>query len=145
MNTEARHAVLGVVASFKSPDDIIQVACIVKKAGYKKFDVHTPYPVHGMDRAMGLKPSILGWVAGLAGFCGAVGAMAFQCWTSGVDYRIVTSGKPFLSYEAFVPITFELAILATAFATVFGMFILNGLPKFHHSTAYSRSYRGHRA
>lgn len=106
---------------FNSPDSIIHAAQKVKDEGYKKFDVHTPYPVHGMDAAMGLEKTKLGYVTLFFGFAGTTFALLLMFWTMSVDYPMVISGKPLFSLPAFGPVTFELTVLLATLSTVAGM------------------------
>lgn len=121
-----------LVAEFDTPAQIVQAAGLVHDAGYRDFDAHTPFPIHGLDKAMRLKDSKLGWIVLAHGLVGAIGAFALQWWTSAVDYPLVIGGKPYFSYQAFVPVTFALMILLSAFGTVFGMLFLNGLPRWQN-------------
>ena len=114
----------GIAATFKTPDDIIKAAKKIAKAGYTKFDVNTPYPVHSMDTAMQIKPSKLGFVTLVAGLSGTSLALLFMYWTMSVDYRIVIGGKPFFAFPAFIPITFEVTVLLATVTTVIAMFAL---------------------
>ena len=107
-----------LLAEFSNPRELLKAAGEVRDAGYKCFDCHSPFPVHGMDAAMGMKASKLGWVVAGGGFAGTCTAVTMQWWMSAVDYKIVTSGKPLFSFQAFVPIIFELTILFSAFFTV---------------------------
>ncbi len=111
----------GVTALYDTPDKIINAAKSVSKAGYKKFDVNTPYPIHGMDPAMGLKPSWMGYITIFFGFSAAAFILGFMWWTLSVDYPLVIGGKPFFALPAFLPITFEFTILIATLSTVFGM------------------------
>lgn len=122
----------GIIASFEGPADLLHAAEKVRDAGYKKFDCHSPFPIHGMDEAMGLKPSPLGFIAAVGSLCVGGFAVLMQWWCSTIGYPIVTSGKPLFSFQAFVSITFELCILGAALFTVFGMFALNRLPTLYH-------------
>ena len=110
-----------VSALFDTPDKIINAAKKTTEAGYKKFDVNTPYPVHGMDKAMGMGQSNIGYVTLFFGLSGAVFIFLFMWWTLASSYNIVVGGKPFLSAPAFIPITFETTVLFAAVATVVGM------------------------
>ena len=109
-----------ILAEFKNPHDLLTAAKSLTKNGYKSFDSYSPFPIHGMDDAMNLKPSILGWIVFLGGSFGLIGGFGMQVFMS-LDYKIIISGKPFASYPAFIPVTFELMILFSAFAAVFGM------------------------
>ena len=125
------------LAEFDSPDAIIHAAEAVNKAGYDKWDVHTPYPVHGMDKAMGLGDSRLGWIVLAFGLTGLTAAVTMIQWMNGIDYQLVIGGKPPDAYASMVPIMFELTVLFSAIGTVLGMFGLNQLPKHHHGVFYS--------
>lgn len=124
----------GIVAEFESPNSLLKAAKAVKEKGYINFDAHSPFPIHGMDDAMGLGQSPLGWIVFFGGLTGATLGMVLQWWTSAVDYPLIISNKPFFSFQAFIPVTFELMILFSAFSTVFGMFFLNSLPTLYHGT-----------
>lgn len=122
----------GVLAEFANTSELIKAAAKVRDAGYRKYDVYSPFPIHGMDEAMGLKPSKLGWIVMAHAVLGLVGAVAFMIWTSSVDYPLNISGKPYINAPAFVPVAFEVTILLSAFGAVFGMFFLNNMPKHHN-------------
>ena len=122
MNNEKR--IYGITATFKTPDEIINAAKKVSNAGYIHFDVNTPYPVHGMDGAMKIKPSKLGFVTLVMGLSGAAIALLLMFWTMSVDYPIVIGGKPFFALPAFIPITFELTVLLATLSTVGAMIAL---------------------
>ena len=132
--------VLGIIAEFENSGDLLHAAEKVRDADYKSFDCHSPFPIHGMDDAMGLKRSPLGWMVGLMSLASAGLALLLQWWTSAVDYPVVISGKPFFSWQAFFPVTFGIAVLAGAFTAVFGMFGLNKLPRLHHPVFYSENF-----
>jgi hypothetical protein len=121
--------VFGVLAEYANTADLLHAAEKVRDAGYKKFDVYSPFPIHGMDDAMGLKPSKLGWIVLGHALLGFFGAIALMVWTSSVDYPINISGKPYINAPAFIPVIFELTVLLSAFGAVFGMFFLNDMPK----------------
>lgn len=111
----------GIAALFDNPESIIAAAKKVVNEGYKKFDVNTPYPLHGMDSAMGLKRSKLGFVTLFFGFSGTAFILWFMYWTMSVNYPLVIGGKPYFALPAFIPITFEFTVLLAAISTVFGM------------------------
>ncbi len=125
--------VLGLIAHFDGPETLLRAAKAMRAEGYSKFDCHSPYPIHGMDQAMGLKRSPVGWIAGMFALTGMVVALGMQFWMNSVDYPIVISGKPLYPWQAFVPITFELSILFTAIGAVLGMFVLNKLPQVYNA------------
>jgi hypothetical protein len=132
--------VYGIVASFENPKGLLEAAKKVRSAGYKRFDCHSPFPVHGLDDAMGLKQSKVGFIAGICGAIGFVFALWLQWWTSAVDYPLVIAGKPFFSYQAFVPVTFGLTVLFAAFGAFFGMLYVNRLPRWFHGVFYSEKF-----
>jgi len=127
----------GLLARYEGPAELLAAARKVADAGYHKFDCHSPFPIHGMDEAMRLKRSPLGYMVGIAAFTGAGLALLLQGWTSAIDYPLIISGKPFFSYQAFMPVTFGLAVLLGAFTAVFGMLALNRLPQFYHAVFHS--------
>ena len=122
----------GLLAEFGSPAEVYHAAERVRDAGYRKWDVYSPMPVHGIGEAMGLKPSKMGWIVGTCAALGASGAYLLQWWTSAVAYPMIVHGKPFGAWEPFTPITFELGVLLSGFGAVLGMLAINGLPRFHH-------------
>jgi len=141
MATVVKDRIYSVLAEFASSGELLRAAEKVRDAGYKRFDCHSPFPIHGMDAAMGLKRSGVGYIAGLCGLCGGAFGMWLQWWTSTVDYPLVISGKPFFSFQAYIIITFGLTILGAAFGAVLGMLILNRLPKWFHGNFYSANFQ----
>lgn len=118
---------------FDTPDEIIVAAEKVSEKGYTKFDVHTPYPVHGMDNAMKLPPSKLGYAALVFGLSGTFTALVLMYWMSVIDYPNIIGGKPFFAFPAFVPIMFEVTVLAASVATVLTMlFVFFKFPNNSH-------------
>ena len=128
------------LAEYETTADVMHAAEKVRDAGYEKWDVHTPFPVHGMDRAMGLRDSSVGWIVLVMGLTGCLSAFLLMWWTNGVDYPIVIGGKPGYSLPSMIPVMFELTILLSAFGAVFGMFGINQLPKHHHPVFYSERF-----
>ena len=125
-------ATWGVLAEFSTPKALYHACESVRDAGYTRWDAHTPFPVHGLDRAMGMKRSPLPWIILVLGLGGAATGFALQWWVHAKAYPLVISGKPFFSWPAYIPITFELGVLGGALAAVFGMLGLNQLPRHHH-------------
>lgn len=119
-----------IVGWFETPAELYAACESLRDAGVVHFDAHTPFPVHGLEKAMGLRPSRLPWIVLLCGLFGGTGGFAMQWWMSAVDYPQNISGKPAFSFQAFVPITFELTILFAAFGCFFGMWTMNRLPRF---------------
>jgi hypothetical protein len=118
----------GVVGFFDSPAALIEATKKVRPLNYESFDCFTPYPIHGLDKIQGLKPSRLPFVTMTAGLTGFMTAILLQGWTSVVNWPLNIGGKPMWSWPAFVPIFFELTVLFAGLATVGGMFLMNGLP-----------------
>jgi len=140
MNNVKNIKPIGLLAQFDDPAALMHAAEKVRDAGYKKFDCHSPFPIHSMDAAMGLKRSRLGWIVGLAALIGTSGALGLQWWSSTLEYPLVISGKPFFSFQAYVPVTFALGVLLSAVAALVGMLVLNGLPRLHHPVFYSDNF-----
>ena len=120
----------GIVAEYTTVDSLLTACRRVRDAGYTNTDAFAPFPVHGIDKALGIKPTVLPWIALVAGLSGTGIAFLMQIWMNGIDYPYIISGKPFVSIPAFVPVAFELTILLASFGAFFGMWALNGLPRF---------------
>jgi len=118
----------GVMAVFTEEHQILTAAQKVQDAGYTVFDAITPYPVHGLEEAVGVKRSWIPWVTFFAGAFGCIFGTWFTWWTSAVSWPINVGGKPMWSLPAFVPIIFELTILFAALASVKVMFVACGMP-----------------
>ncbi len=132
--------VYGLLAEFADPGALFQAARAVREAGYSHFDTHSPFPIHGMDKAMGLGNSKVGYITLGGGLAGLALATWLQWWTGGVDYPLDISGKPFFAVEPSVPIMFELTILFAALAAVGGMLALNGLPRPYNPLFYAENF-----
>ncbi|MDQ3032910.1 MAG: DUF3341 domain-containing protein [Myxococcota bacterium] len=128
------------LAEFETPGTVMKAAERVRDAGYRRWDVHTPFPVHGMDRAMGMPDSRLGWIVLACGLTGCASAFAMMYWMNGLDYPLVIGGKPPDALPSMVPVMFELTILLSAFGAVFGMFGLNQLPRHNHPVFHSERF-----
>ncbi len=125
--------IYGVTALFDKPDEIKHSAEETVKAGYTKFDVNTPYPVHGFEEFMNLKSSKVGFITLFFGLSGAALAFIFMTWVTSVDYKLIIGGKPFFTWPAFIPITFEVTVLAAALGTVGALlFVMLRLPGISH-------------
>jgi mono/diheme cytochrome c family protein len=120
----------GWIAEYEDENQLLDAARKVRDSGYTRTDAFTPFPVHGIDEALGIKPTVLPWFTLAAGATGTTVALAMQIWMNGVDYQYIISGKPYISLPAFIPVAFELTVLFAAFTTVFAMLGLNGLPRF---------------
>ncbi len=122
----------GLLAEYESPGALIEAAREVRDAGYTKFDCHSPFPVHGIDPAMGIKPTILPLLTWGAGLTGTALAIIMQMYMNNWSYPWNIGGKPLFSLPMQIPIAFELTVLLAAFATFFGMWGLNKLPQLWH-------------
>ncbi|MDX2131679.1 MAG: DUF3341 domain-containing protein [Planctomycetota bacterium] len=130
--TESGEAIHGILASFATPADLYHAAEKVRDQGYSRWDTFTPFPIHGLEEAMGMRRTKLPVLVACIGLSGSGLGFLMQWWMSMYGYALVTQGKPFNSWQAFVPITFELGILFSAFTALIGMLALNGLPRHHH-------------
>lgn len=122
----------GILAEYDTPDQLISAATKVREAGFEKWDTYSPFPVHGIDQAMGIKMTVLPWLTLGAGLTGLFTAITMQWWMNAYDYPWLISGKPIWSIPANVPIMFELTVLFSAITTLVGMLMLNGLPHPSH-------------
>ena len=122
----------GVLAEYDTPGELIEAARIVRDAGYTEFDCYSPFPVHGIDEAMGIKRTILPLIVFGAGCVGLAGGIFLQWWMNAYNWPWNIAGKPAWSIPANIPIGFEMTILASVFAAFFGMWGLNKLPQMWH-------------
>lgn len=131
----------GLLTEFESPAALVEAVEKVRDAGFKHWDVHTPFPIHGMDDAMGIRGTRLPFII-LGGALTGLGlATLMQWWMNAVDYPFMISGKPLFGIPANVPIMFELTVLLSAFATFFGMWGLNGMPRLYHPLFNNARFR----
>jgi hypothetical protein len=137
----AKKRVALYLAQYDTSAAVLHAAKKVHKAGYTKFDTHTPFPIHGMDDAMGLPDSRVGWIVFFSGLTGVSSAYLMMWWMGGVDYPLVVGGKPGFTLPSSVPIMFELMVLLSAFGALFGMLHLNRLPRHHHPVFESEKFR----
>ncbi len=113
-----------ITALFASPDALLHAVDETVKAGYTKFDVHSPYPIHGIGRSMRLRTSPMGYFALAFGLLGAFAGVGLMSWIALVDYPLVIGGKPFWSWPAFVPVAFEVTVLMASVLTVVTMIVV---------------------
>ena len=131
-----------VVGLFRSAQELVDAVPRLKAKGLGSLEAYTPYPVHGLDGALGLRRSPLGGMVFVMGLVGAVAALGLQWWTSSADYPVITGGKALFSWQAFVPILFELMVLFATFTAGLGMLVLlNRLPFFDHPLLGTESIR----
>ncbi len=131
----------GLLLEFDNVHALVPAVEQVRDAGFKNWDVHTPFPVHGMDDAMGIRGTRLPWIILLGGLTGLGLATLMQWWMNAVDYPFYISGKPLFGLPANIPIMFEMAVLFSAFAAFFGMWGLNGMPRLHHPLLATDRFR----
>jgi hypothetical protein len=151
ITTEAPGKVYGLLAEFEDVDTLLHAAAGVRRGGFTRWDCFTPFPVHGLNRAMGLRPTMLAWIVLLAGLAGAAVGFLMQAYTMATTidglpswlqgYKFIIGGKPFLSLPAFIPVIFEMTVLFAAGAAFVGMLVLNGLPRLHHPCLTSARFR----
>ena len=133
----------GLIATFDTAPGLYHAAEKVRDAGYRCWDCITPFPVHGLDKAMGLRRSIVPRISLAGGITGFCTGMTMIWWTGGWDYPLTVGGKPLFSPMFAFPVSYELTILFTAFATIIGMFVVNGLPRHYHPVLkYEEIHRG---
>lgn len=125
MATNSAH---GAVAYFNSAAEVVAGVKAARAKGFSEVETYTPFPIHGMDEHLGLKPSIVPWATFLGGLTGFMTALGLQIWTSAIDWPINVGGKPYVSFPAFIPILFELTVLLGGLSTAGFMFFLNGMP-----------------
>jgi len=127
-----RSHLYGVMGEFETTEQLIRAVQKVREAGYRHFEAYSPFPVEGLSEAMGLKRNLVPLITLIGGLCGGLGGFFFQYWVAAITYPQIIGGRPFNSWPAFIPVTFELTILGAALSAVFGMLALNKLPQPHH-------------
>ena len=130
----------GLVVAFEGVDSLLAACERVRDAGFKKWDAYTPFPVHGLNDAMGIRHTKLPLVILACGISGAGLGLLMQWWMNAVDYKLIVSGKPFFSLPANIPVVFEMTVLLSAFGAFIGMLAFNVLPQFFHPIFKSRLY-----
>lgn len=122
----------GLLAEFPTTHALLAAAQKTGDAGYRKTDAYSPFPVEGVHDALRAKKTILPWLVLGGGLTGGITGFSMQCFASIVHYPLNIGGKPYFSWPAFIPVTFEMTILFSALTAVVGMILLNGLPKPYH-------------
>jgi hypothetical protein len=130
--TEPIETLYGLLAEFEQGESVLQAAHAAHTAGYRRLNAYTPFPLEGLSEALGQEPSRLPLVTLIGGVLGGCGAFFMMWYASVVSYPINVGGRPLNSWPAFIPITFELTVLAASFAAFLGMLALNGLPHPYH-------------
>ena len=152
--TSSDPKVFGLIGEFDNVDDIVGAANAVREAGYTKIDAHSPFPVHGIDDALGIKPTILPWIVLCMGLMGMTTGLLLTTYTMAdwlpipgfvpenlEGYKYLISGKPFNSLAGYIPVIFELTIMFSAYTAVFAMFLLNKLPLMSNPLLKSKRFR----
>jgi len=124
--------IYGIMAEFDTAGQLVVAARKVREAGYTKTDAFSPYPIHEIDEALGIKKSILPFMILAGGITGLLGGLALVYFVHVLDYPIIVGGRAHFSLPAFIPPMYELTILFAAATAVFGMLFLNGLPSPYH-------------
>ena len=119
----------GLVGYFDTPGELYEACEELRDAGFK-MDAHTPFPVHGLEKAMGVGPSRLPYIVLAGGIIGGLAIFLLMWWVDNVEYAQNISGKPHFAWQAYVPVTFEITVLLSAFGAFFGLWGLNKLPQF---------------
>jgi hypothetical protein len=124
--------IYGLLAEFNTPTQLVDAANKIREAGYTKTDAFSPFPLHEIDEALGIKRSILPLLVFGGAITGLLTGFILQIYVHYIDYPIIVGGRPFISIPSFIPPAYELTILFAAFAAVGGMLLLNGLPQPYH-------------
>ena len=122
----------GVIAEFEGPNELVHAARKVYEQGYRRINGYSPYPIEELSEAIGFTHTSLPLIVFIGGVLGGLAGFFMQYWMEVIDYPLNVGGKPFNSWPAFIPITFECTVLAAAFSAVLGMLILNKLPQPYH-------------
>jgi Protein of unknown function (DUF3341) len=132
-----------VLAEFRDEIALCAAARRLRELGHTDLDAHSPVPLHGVDEALGLRRSVVPLIALVGGIVGGLTGYAMQVWMNAVDYPINVANRPFHSPPANVPITFEMTVLISVLAIVFGLFALCGFPRTHHPAFDVEAFRTH--
>jgi len=134
-------APVAVMGDFEDPDALLKAAEKIANAGYTAFDIYTPYPVHGLDRAMKLPKTKLSFFSLLGGLAGFFVALLMIWWTGAVDYKLNIGGKPLFAFQFAVPVTFELTVLFCALTTFVVMLVLSKLPRWYSPYQHDKGFQ----
>lgn len=130
----------GVLARYENPAELYHACERVRDEGYQSWDACTPFPVHGLEKAMGVPPSKLPWFVLAIGLAGSAFMLWFQVYAMGDLYPYIVGGKPLFSIPAFVPVWYEITVLSACLTAFFGNWILNGLPRPNHPAFNSKAF-----
>ena len=140
MKPSGRPTIYGLMAEFENSPALVEGARRAHREGYRKMDAYTPYPLEEAAEAIGSHHNRVPLITLIGAMCGMLGGYSLQYWVSAVNYPVNVGGKPFHAWPAFIPVTFECAILGAALAAVFGMLALNGLPQPYHPVFNSPNF-----
>lgn len=140
MSAEGK-GIYGILIEFEEPEKLVAACRQVRDQGFERWDAYSPFPIHGMDRAMGIRETRLPLLIFAGGLTGFATALLMQWWMNAIDYPFLISGKPLFGLPANIPITFELTVLFAAITTVIGMWGSNGLPCLYHPVFKSEHFR----
>jgi hypothetical protein len=134
--------VYAVMGEFADPKDLVKAGRKIREMGYTKLDAMSPFPVHGIDDAIGVPYSKLGWIVVCFAVLGILTAQWLQYYVGVINYPLVIGGKPLFDFSFSIPVTWELTVLFSSIACFIGMFALNGLPRLYHpSMNYTRAHK----
>jgi hypothetical protein len=122
----------GLMAEFDNQTDLLEACANARDAGFKKMDAYTPLPIHGLTDALGWDSTLLQKIVLCGGITGCLAGFGLMYYITMISYPMNVGGKPLFSWPAYVPPTFEMTVLSSAFAAVFGMIAINGLPMPYH-------------
>ena len=135
--------IYGLLAEFKTADDLLSAAGRTYREGYRAIDAFSPVPIHGLAEAMGQNDRTISKIVLGGGLMGCLGGYSLAYWTSAIDYPLNIGGRPLHSWPAFIVPTFETTILLAAISAVVGMLALNGLPMPYHPVFNVKRFREH--
>lgn len=158
-STVAEHepaGLYGLIAEFDNVNDAVDAAAAAREQGYQAFDLHTPFAIHGVEKAVGIKTTCLPWIVLAAGLTGMTAGIVLTCYTMATEYfqvpavpfqppltgyQYLISGKPLVSFPAFIPVIFEMTIFCAAHTAWIAMLLLNRLPMLYHPLHKSRRFK----
>ena len=141
LTVENSNDLFGLLVEFEEPGPLVEACRKVRDEGFERWDAYTPFPIHGMDRAMGIRETRLPLLILIGGLTGLSIALLMQWWMNAVDYPFLISGKPLFGLPANIPVTFELTVLLSALTAFFGLWGRNGMPKLYHPVFKSERFR----
>jgi len=126
------NSLYGLMAEFDGPDELLQAAKDSYAAGYREMDAFSPLPIHDLSESLGYDKQRVPTIVLICALLGLSAGFGLQYWVSVIEYPLNVGGRPLLSWPSFVPVTFEVGVLFSAFGAMIGMLILNGLPRPYH-------------